>query len=188
MRSGAWRAAGLGVLLAAAMATAEATPGDIFAFAARRLGGPSESLAVYRGRVLLVVNTASECGLTPQYAGLQALFERFRERGLVVLGFPSNDFAGQEPGTDAEIGRFCASNYGVAFPMFSKVVVKGDGAHPLYRWLTSLPEPIGGPVEWNFQKYLVDRSGRVVARFAPRVPPEDPQLVARIEALLDAEP
>jgi glutathione peroxidase len=153
---------------------------------ARRLGGAEESLGRHRGKVLLVVNTASRCGLTPQYEGLEALQDRYANRGFTVLGFPSNDFAGQEPGDDAEIGAFCRANYGVSFPMFSKVRVKGPDAHPVYAYLTALPAPVGGPVEWNFQKYLVDREGRVVARYAPKVPPQDPALVAEIERLLEA--
>jgi len=156
-------------------------------FEARRLNGKVESLDVYRGQVLLVVNTASRCGFTPQYAGLQDLYAQYRARGFSVLGFPSNDFAGQEPGSDREIGAFCRANYGVEFPMFSKVRVKGEDADPLYVYLTSLPAPIGGPVEWNFQKYLVDRNGAVVKRFGSRVTPGSPELIAEIDRLL-AEP
>jgi glutathione peroxidase len=151
---------------------------------ARRLNGDTESLDRYRGQVLLVVNTASRCGYTPQYEGLQALYARFESQGFSVLGFPSNDFGRQEPGGDAEIREFCRLNYGVKFPMFSKVSVKGPDAHPVYVYLTSLPEPIGGPVQWNFQKYLVDRNGTVVARYASRVRPQDPGLVGEIERLL----
>jgi glutathione peroxidase len=134
--------------------------------------------------VLLIVNTASECGYTPQYAGLQTLYERYRENKFNVLGFPSNDFGEQEPGDDRQIGAFCKSNYGVEFPMFSKVRVLGADAHPVYAYLTSLPKPIGGPVEWNFQKYLVDRNGNVVARFESETEPDDPALVAAVERLL----
>jgi glutathione peroxidase len=154
---------------------------------ARRLGGGVEKLDRYRGQVLLVVNTASRCGNTPQYEGLETLYERYRDQGFTILGFPSNDFAGQEPGSDAQIADFCRANYGVEFPMFSKVKVKGPDAHPVYRYLTSLPEPIGGPVQWNFQKYLVDREGVVVVRYAPGVKPEAADLVAEIERLLDAK-
>jgi glutathione peroxidase len=169
-------------------ATSGAEPADatLFDFEAKRLSGPVEPLAKYRGEVLLVVNTASKCGFTPQYEGLEALYERYRARGFAVLGFPSNDFREQEPGSDAEIGAFCEANYGVEFPMFSKVKVKGDDAHPLYAWLTSQPAPIGGPVAWNFQKYLVDREGRVVERFSPRDEPGSPEVVAAIERLLAA--
>jgi glutathione peroxidase len=158
--------------------------GGLLDLSAKRLNGPVEPLSVYRGQVLLVVNTASRCGYTPQYEGLQALYERYRERGFSVLGFPSNDFGNQEPAGDVQIGEFCRANYGVEFPMFSKVRVGGDDAAPVYRYLTSLPEPIGGPVKWNFEKYLVDREGRVVARFASRVAPGAPELVSRIEELL----
>lgn len=156
-------------------------------FEARRLGGEVEPLSRYRGRVLLVVNTASRCGNTPQYEALQRLYREERERGLTILGFPSNDFGRQEPGTDAEIGAFCKENYGVEFPMFSKVVVKGPDAHPVYAFLTSRPAPVGGLVQWNFQKYLVDRGGRVVMRFDPKVQPDAPELRAELERLL-AEP
>ena len=152
---------------------------------AHRLAGPTEPLDRDRGQVLLVVNTASRCGHTPQYEGLQALYDRYRERGFSVLGFPSNDFGNQEPGSARQIGAFCRENYGVTFPMFSKVKVGGDDAHPVYAYLTSLPEPIGGPVRWNFQKYLVDRQGRVVARYAPGTRPSDARLVESIERLLE---
>jgi glutathione peroxidase len=167
-------------------AAAEGGPVTLLELSAKRLGGPTEPLSRFRGQVLLVVNTASRCGYTPQYAGLQRLYERYRDRGFSILGFPSNDFGQQEPGDDAAIGSFCRANYGVEFPMFSKVRVSGSDAHPVYRYLTSLPEPIGGPVQWNFQKYLVDRNGAVVGRFAPSTRPEDPTLVAEIEGLLAA--
>jgi glutathione peroxidase len=170
-----------------AQAEAAAEPGSVLELEARRLSGKTQSLGDYRGQVLLIVNTASRCGYTPQYEGLQDLYTRFRDRGFSVLGFPSNDFAGQEPGRDAEIAKFCRANYGVEFPMFSKVRVKGDDAHPVYVYLTSRPAPIGGAVKWNFQKYLVDRSGAIVARYAPNVGPGDPALVADIERRL-AEP
>lgn len=150
----------------------------------KRLDGSEENLADYRGNVVLMVNVASRCGLTPQYTGLQSLYERYGGKGLRVLGFPANDFMGQEPGTDEEIAQFCDMNYGVTFPVFSKISVKGDDMHPLYAELTSMPEPIGGEVLWNFQKYLVDRAGNVVAKFGPRTEPDDAELVAKIEELL----
>ena len=156
-------------------------------FTLERIDGAPASLTAYRGQVLLLVNVASRCGYTPQYEGLETLFERYRARGFAVLGFPSNDFGGQEPGSNAEIAEFCRATWSVSFPMFAKLRVRGDGQHPLYRWLTGLPAPLGGEIEWNFQKFLVDRQGRVVARFAPPVRPDDPALVARIEGLL-AEP
>lgn len=150
----------------------------------KRLDGRAEPLETYRGNVLLLVNVASKCGLTPQYTGLQQLYDRYHEKGFSVLGFPANNFMGQEPGSDAEIAEFCEVNYNVTFPLFSKISVKGDDIHPLYRELTSLPEPVGGEVSWNFQKYLVAREGNVVARFDPRVTPDDPQVAGAIEALL----
>jgi len=152
-----------------------------------RIDGSEDRLGAWRGRVLLIVNVASRCGYTPQYEGLEALYERYRERGFAVLGFPSNDFAGQEPGSNAEIADFCRGKYGVRFPMFEKLRVKGPDRHPLYAALTGLPGPLGGEVAWNFQKYLVDREGRVVAKFAPRVEPRDDQLTSRIEELLAQE-
>ena len=155
-------------------------------FEARRLGGGSESLGRYRGQVLLLVNTASQCGFTPQYEGLQALYDDYRARGFNVLGFPSNDFGAQEPGSEAEIGAFCRANYGVDFPMYGKVRVLGDDAHPLYAYLEGIPQPLGGPVKWNFEKFLVDRQGRVVTRFPSRVKPLAPQMLAEIERLLAA--
>ena len=150
----------------------------------KRLDGSEQSLTDYQGQVLLLVNVASKCGLTPQYDGLEKLYEKYRGKGFAVLGFPANDFMGQEPGSDAEIAAFCRTNYSVAFPMFSKITVKGAGQHPLYQQLTSLPAPIGGDVQWNFQKYLVDRRGEVVAKFDPRTAPDDAGLVAKIEELL----
>lgn len=162
---------------------AGAEPESVYAFEAQRLSGDHETLARYRGVVLLIVNTASRCGYTPQLEGLEALYQRYRARGFSVLGFPSNDFA-QEPGSDAQIENFCRREYGVTFPMFTKLRVTGVNAHPLYAWLAALPAPLGGPVEWNFQKFLVDREGRVSARFAPSVSPSDPALASALERLL----
>jgi glutathione peroxidase len=153
----------------------------------KRIDGSEQSLTDYLGQVVLVVNVASRCGLTPQYDGLEALYERYKDRGFVVLGFPANDFMGQEPGSDGEIAEFCRSRHGVTFPLFSKITVKGDGMAPLYRELTSLPPPMGGPVTWNFQKYLLDRSGTPVAKFDPKTKPDDPALVGKIEELLAAK-
>ncbi|MDP2326599.1 MAG: glutathione peroxidase [Dehalococcoidia bacterium] len=158
--------------------------GDVYDLTMQRIDGMEQPLSDYQGQVLLLVNVASKCGNTPQYEGLERLYEAYRERGLAVLGFPANEFGGQEPGTDEEIQEFCSATYGVQFPMFSKIVVKGEGIHPLYERLTSMPEPIGGEVRWNFQKYLVDRHGNVVQKFHPKMQPDDPELVAAIEALL----
>jgi glutathione peroxidase len=137
----------------------------------------------YGGDVLLVVNTASKCGYTPQYEALEAMHAKYRARGFAVLGFPSNDFLGQEPGTEAQIQQFCKLTYGVKFPMFEKVHVKGDEATPLYR---ALRAATGVEPGWNFHKYLVDRQGRVVASFPSKVKPDDPELVKKLEALLAA--
>ncbi len=149
------------------------------------LEGDSLELASFRGKPMLIVNTASKCGYTPQYAGLQRLHERYGERGLVVLGFPCNDFGGQEPGTAVEIGDFCRKNYGVSFPMMAKVHVKGKEQAPIYRTLTEqTADGIRGEIKWNFTKFLVDGDGHVVARFGSSVDPEDPELIAAIEKLL----
>ena len=150
----------------------------------KRLDGREQALADYRGKVLMMVNVASECGNTPQYAGLQKLYARFQAQGFEILGFPSNNFGGQEPGTDAEIAQFCSEKYLVSFPMFSKISVKGPDIHPLYAEITSQAEPVGGPVTWNFQKYLVDREGNVVAKFSPDISPEDPKVVSKLEKIL----
>ena len=139
------------------------------------------SLCQFRGKVLLVVNTASECGFTPQYEGLEKLYQRYRERGLVVLGFPANDFGGQEPGSNKQIADFCQVNYGVSFPVFAKSSVVGANANAVFR---ELAEKTGSAPRWNFHKYLVDRSGAPVASFATRVEPLDPKLTREIERLL----
>jgi glutathione peroxidase len=144
-------------------------------FTARTLAGEDRPLSEYEGKVVLVVNTASRCGLTPQYAGLEALYEDLADDGLVVLGFPCNQFGAQEPGTEDEIGEFCQLNYGVSFPMFAKVDVNGDGAHPLFKYLTSTKKGVLGSqaIKWNFTKFLVGRDGKVLERYAPTTKPED---------------
>ena len=155
-----------------------------YSFSARTLGGEMAALDRYRGKVLLVVNTASECGFTPQYAGLQQVYERFAARGFEVLGFPCNQFGKQEPGDAAQIGAFCEKNFGVTFPMFEKVDVKGPNAHPLYRYLTSERRGLFGTkaIKWNFTKFLVDREGNVVKRYGPRTAPD--AIAGEIERLL----
>ena len=155
-------------------------------FRVKTIDGDERSLGDFRGKVCLVVNVASKCGLTPQYAGLQQLHERYGERGLEVLGFPCNQFAGQEPGSDAEVKSFCETRYAVGFPLFSKIEVNGSARAPLYAWLTSQATQPDGPgdVKWNFAKFLVDREGRTVARFAPPTDPAAPELVAAIEKAL----
>ena len=151
-----------------------------------RLNGTPESLGAYRDKVVLVVNVASRCGFTPQYAGLQALFENYSDRDFAVLGFPCNQFFHQEPGTAEQIQEFCKVNFGVTFPMFAKLDVKGPGQHPLYAILTELPDDAGkaGNVRWNFEKFLVDRNGHPVQRFRSKVTPQDPKLVGAIESLV----
>ena len=164
-----------------AMAT---TASDIYAFEAESITGKPAQFASQRGKVLLVVNTASKCGFTPQFAGLEKLWQDYRDRGLVVIGFPSNQFGAQDPGANDEIASFCEINYGVTFPLFSKISVKGDEMHPLYQEITTMPEPIGGDVLWNFQKYLVNKKGEVVQKIGPRTTPEDAEVTGAIEALL----
>ena len=149
-----------------------------------RITGETESLKQYEGKVALVVNVASKCGFTNQYEQLEALYKEHKDNGFVVLGFPANNFGGQEPGTDEEIMSFCSATYGVSFPMFSKIEVVGDEAHSLYKDLAGQPEPIGGEPEWNFTKFLVNRQGQVVHRFDTRTSPDDDAVVAAITDLL----
>ena len=156
----------------------------VYDFSARLLNGEDVSLSRWQGRVLLIVNTASACGFTPQYAGLEDLYEEFGDDGLTVLGFPCNQFGQQEPGSAREISDFCARNYRITFPMFEKIEVNGPDAHPLFAWLKSEKSGILGTesIKWNFTKFLVDRDGNVVARFAPKAKPEE--LEAPIRKLL----
>lgn len=155
----------------------------------KSLEGKAVDLKKYQGKVVLVVNTASECGLTPQYTELQSLYEKYKDQGLVVLGFPCNQFGTQEPGTAKEISEFCTKNYGVTFDMFEKVEVNGDGACDLYKQLTAMNlKPKGsGKVSWNFEKFLIDRDGKAVARFEPRTAPDDKEIVSAVEKLLSAK-
>jgi glutathione peroxidase len=150
-------------------------------FAAKTIAGSEKKLADYKGQVLLVVNVASRCGLTPQYKGLEALNQKFREQGLRVLGFPANEFGAQEPGSEEEIKTFCESRYDVTFDMFAKVVVKGAGIHPLFAWLTG---ETGGDIKWNFGKFLVGKNGEIIKRFEPNVEPDAPELTAAVEKAL----
>jgi len=152
----------------------------------RTLDGEPASLRDYEGQVLLIVNVASKCGLTPQYAGLERIHEKFAERGFTVLGFPCNQFGEQEPGSPADIETFCSTTYGVTFPMFAKTDVNGDDRHPVYAELTKLADASGhaGDIRWNFEKFLVDASGEPVQRFSPLVEPEADELLAAIERQL----
>ena len=162
------------------------TPASIYDFEALSIDGRPAQLSSQRGKVMLIVNTASACGFTPQFEGLEALWKRYRDQGLVVLGFPSNEFGGQDPGSDGEIASFCQLNYGVSFPMMSKVKVNGGGAHPLWKWLTAeAPGFLGSKaVTWNFTKFLIGRDGKVLKRYAPTDKPES--LTRDIEAALAA--
>ena len=155
-------------------------------FSARTIFGEDKALHDYKGEVVVVVNVASKCGLTPQYAGLEKLYESYHTRGLEVLGFPCNQFAGQEPGSDAEVQEFCKLRYGVSFPLFAKIDVNGATRHPLYAWLSAEDAAPEGPgdIKWNFGKFVVGRDGRVVARFAPTTAPDDPAFVTAIEQAL----
>ena len=154
-------------------------------FKGRTIDGKPRSLAEYKGKALLVVNTASKCGFTPQYKGLEALYDRYRARGFEVLGFPANNFLGQEPGSNEEIAQFCSLKYDVSFPLFAKISVKGKDIAPLYAWLTK-DSGFPGDVGWNFTKFLVGPDGKVVARYDSRTDPLDPKLVAQLEATLPA--
>ncbi|TAL04756.1 MAG: glutathione peroxidase [Rhodospirillaceae bacterium] len=177
---------------------------SIYEISTKRIDGAATKLDAFKGKAMLIVNVASKCGLTPQYEGLEKLHEKYAGRGLAVLGFPANEFGAQEPGTNAEIKDFCTTKYNVTFPMFEKIVVKGEGQHPLYKALTTAQPKAQGDVAgmkarlesygmktgrddeilWNFEKFLVDRKGDVVARFAPSTPPDDPALVGAIEKVL----
>ncbi len=156
---------------------------NVYDFTLDALNGTPTPLASFKGKVMLIVNVASQCGYTPQYEGLQALYMKYKDQGLVVTGFPANDFGAQEPGTNAEIGAFCKSKYGVTFPMFSKISVAGGDKAPLYKFLTdrSANPKTGGEIQWNFTKFLVDRNGKVIQRFEPAVEPLSGELVGAIE-------
>jgi glutathione peroxidase len=156
---------------------------NFYQFTARSLQGKETSMETYKGKVVLVINTASKCGLTPQYEGLENLYERYKDQGLVILGFPCNQFGNQEPGTEKEISEGCLINYGVSFPMFSKIEVNGEDAHPIYKYLKNrLPGVFGKNIKWNFAKFLIDRNGKPVKRFSPTTIPE--KLVKDIEKYL----
>jgi glutathione peroxidase len=183
----------LALLVLALVAVALALPGMAadaqgpLDFKVKSIDQQPVDLNQYKGDVLLVVNVASKCGLTPQYKQLEAVYTRYKDKGFKVLGFPANEFLGQEPGSDQEIAQFCSSKYQVDFPMFSKVVVRGEGIAPLYRYLTSRETnpDFAGDITWNFEKFLIGRNGKVVKRFAPKVKPDAPEVVEAIEAELN---
>jgi glutathione peroxidase len=167
-----------------AFASGALAESSLYDLQATRIDGSRESLSVFKGKVVLVVNTASECGYTPQYAELQELYMRYKDRGLVVLGFPSNDFGGQEPGTEAEIQKFCSSRFGVSFPLFAKTKVLGEAKDPVYRFLVASSG--GKEVGWNFEKFLVSRTGLVLDRFPSSVKPMSANLTEAVEKALGA--
>jgi glutathione peroxidase len=156
----------------------------LYSFTMKTIDGNDKNLSDYKGKVLMIVNVASKCGHTPQYKGLEALYEKYKDRGFMILGFPANNFLWQEPGTDSVIKQFCTMTYGVTFDMFSKISVKGKDQHPLYHYLTG-ESPVPGAVKWNFQKYLVDRKGNVVEKFAPGTEPTEKEVIAEIEKLVN---
>ena len=165
------------------MKTSAAPAGKIYSFEMKTIDGRMKSLADYKGQVLLVVNTASLCGYTPQYEGLEKLYERYKDKGLRILAFPANEFGAQEPGTDAEISSFCRTKYSTNFDLFSKIKVKGEGIHPLYKFLTT-ESGHNGDIPWNFAKFLVSRGGVIADRFGPDTEPLSKTLTSRIESLL----
>jgi glutathione peroxidase len=159
--------------------------GGVYNFTLPSIDGEPTSLANYKGKVILLVNVASRCGFTPQYSALESIYEKYKGQGFVILGFPANNFGGQEPGTNAEIKNFCSTKYSVSFPMFAKVSVKGADCTPLYQYLTQQANPaLLGDIKWNFTKFLVDRNGKVVARFESPVKPDSLEVVQAIEKLL----
>lgn len=175
------------VAVAGGMALAAAVPAkSVLDFSMKSINGQDTPLRQFQGKVLLLVNTASKCGFTPQFKALEEIYKRYQDQGLVILGFPANNFLGQEPGTDEQIKEFCLINYGVSFPMFSKISVRGKDIHPLYQFLVEKETDPGfaGKIPWNFTKFLVDRKGEVVARFEPKRVPDDPLVIAAIEKAL----
>lgn len=175
-----------GLLMAAPAAPAQEKAKSVHEFTLKNIDGKDVPLSTYKGDVVLIVNVASKCGLTPQYEDLEAVYEKYKDKGFTVLGFPANEFGKQEPGTDAQIKEFCTKDYGVKFPMFSKIVVKGDGIHPLYAYLTGKDTnpKFAGEIPWNFTKFLVNRKGEIIARFEPRVTPDSPEVIKAIETAL----
>ncbi|MGA2328438.1 MAG: glutathione peroxidase [Bryobacteraceae bacterium] len=168
------------------MASAAFPASGIYDFTLNSIDGQPAPLAAYQGKVLLLVNVASRCGFTPQYAGLEKIYREYKDRGLVVLGFPANNFAAQEPGTNEEIKSFCSRTYNVSFPLYAKSSVKGDNINPLYRFLTDKSQnpKTGGDIRWNFTKFLIGRDGTVMARFEPIVAPDSPEVATAIEKAL----
>ena len=183
----------VGTVLAADDKAAAGDPAkakSVHDFKLNDIDGKPVDLSTYKGKVLMIVNTASKCGHTPQYASLEKIYDQYKAQGFEVLAFPANEFRSQEPGTNAEIKEFCSSKYDVSFPLFSKIVVKGEGMHPLYQYITSSEKnpQTGGEIKWNFTKFLVDRDGKIVQRFEPAVKPDDAKVTAAIETVLAKKP
>lgn len=163
-----------------------ARAGSILEIPVRDIDGKDTALKAYKGKVLLIVNVASKCGFTPQYTALESLSEKYKDKGLVVLGFPCNQFAGQEPGSNEEIKQFCSSKYNVTFPLFDKIEVNGPNRHPLYAALAGPQSPFPGDIKWNFGKFLVGRHGEILKRFEPKTTPDSPEVLKAIESALSA--
>jgi len=161
-----------------------ALAGSIYDLKVKDIDGKETSLTQYKGKVLLIVNVASRCGLTPQYKGLEAAYEKYKDKGLVVLGFPCNQFAQQEPGSNEDIKKFCTGNYNVTFPLFDKIEVNGENRHPLYVALAGSESPFPGDIKWNFGKFLISKDGKIIKRFEPKITPESPEVTQAIEAAL----
>lgn len=159
---------------------------SIYNFTMKDIDGKDVPLSDYKGKVVMVVNVASKCGYTPQYKQLEQVYEKYKDKGFVILGFPANNFGSQEPGTNVEIKQFCTANYGVSFPMFAKISVKGDDTHPLYQYLTSKEDDpqFGGPISWNFNKFLIGRDGKIINRFESKIKPDDAQVTQDVEKAL----
>jgi glutathione peroxidase len=164
-----------------------ASAGSIHEIAVKDIDGKDTTLGAYKGKVLLIVNVASKCGYTPQYQGLETIYEKYKDKGFVVLGFPCNQFGSQEPGTNEEIKQFCSSKYNVKFPMFDKIDVKGAHQHPLYAALAGEQSPYPGDIKWNFSKFLIGRDGKIIKRFDSKAAPESPEVIAAVDAALTSK-
>jgi glutathione peroxidase len=174
------------VLLGWSIMVTQASAAGLYDFTLPSIEGKPMPISDFKGKVILMVNVASRCGYTPQYSALESIYEKYKDKGFVILGFPANNFGAQEPGTNEEIKTFCSRKYNVSFPLYAKVSVKGEDETPVYQYLTKNPKPeIAGDIKWNFTKFLVDRNGNVVQRFEPAVTPDSPEVVAAIEQLLN---
>jgi len=169
------------------MTTVAVRAGTIYDIPVKDIDGKASNLSAYKGKVMLIVNVASHCGFTPQYTALEATYKKYSDQGFVILGFPCNQFGGQEPGTDADIKQFCTSKYSVTFPMFDKLEVNGANRHPLYVMLAGQASPFPGDIKWNFTKFLIGKDGKIIKRFESKVTPDSPEITAAVEAALAAK-